>query len=105
MRQGPSPEDIAEVRAAGVAAGLGCSIVVTIILCVVGGIFLDGWLDTSPWLTLGGVALGLFASGYQLYELAMLGNDKEPSPRVVTRQIVKIASLRSGRSSRPSDSE
>ncbi len=97
MRHDSSPDEIANVRAAGVAAGLGCSIVVTIIGSIVGGIFLDRWLDTSPWLTLGGVALGLIASGYQLYELATLGAEGS-SPKVVTRQISKVTSLRSGSS-------
>jgi ATP synthase protein I len=86
----PSPVDKDDARAAGVAAGLGCSIVVSIIFCIVGGIFLDRWLDTSPWLTLGGVALGLIVAAYQLYELAMMGSKGE-SPRIMTRQIQKIA--------------
>jgi len=90
LQPAPSPVDRDNARAAGVAAGLGCSIVVSIIFCVVGGIFLDRWLNTSPWLTLGGVALGLAAAGYQLYELAMMGKADE-SPRVVTRQIAKVA--------------
>jgi len=87
----PSPVDQDDARAAGVAAGLGCSIVVSIIFCVVGGIFLDKWLDTSPWFTLSGVALGLTAVAYQLYELAMMGKQDE-SPRILTRQITKITS-------------
>jgi F0F1-type ATP synthase assembly protein I len=85
----PSPVDQDDARAAGVAAGLGCSIVVSIIFCIVGGVFLDRWLDTSPWFTLGGVALGLFVAAYQLYELAMMGNKGE-EPRIMTRQIVKV---------------
>ncbi|MGD9712259.1 MAG: AtpZ/AtpI family protein [Thermomicrobiales bacterium] len=90
MQFPPSPVDNDDARAAGVAAGLGCSIVVSIIFCIVGGILLDEWLDTSPWLTLIGVALGLFAAGYQLYELAMLGQ-KDRQPKVITRQIAKVA--------------
>ncbi|CAN5886073.1 hypothetical protein BH24CHL4_BH24CHL4_07740 [soil metagenome] len=89
MQPTPSPVDQDDARAAGVAAGLGCSIVVSIIFSIVGGIFLDRWLDTSPWLTLSGVALGLFVAGYQLYELAMMGNENEP-PRIITRQIAKV---------------
>ncbi len=93
----PSPLDRNDARAAGVAAGLGCSIVVSIILCVVGGILLDRWLDTSPILTLIGVSLGLAAAGYQLYELAMMGKPDE-TPKVVTRQIVRFAGRRSAHS-------
>ncbi len=98
MQKPPSPVDHNDARAAGVAAGLGCSIVVSIIFCIVGGIFLDEWLDTSPWLTLVGVALGLIVAAYQLYELAMLGQ-KDREPKVVTRQITRIANRRSGRGS------
>ena len=97
MQLPPSPVDSDDVRAAGVAAGLGCSIVVSIIFCIVGGIALDEWLDTSPWLTLTGVALGLFLAAYQLYELAIMGqNDREP--KVITRQITKIAKRAGSRS-------
>ena len=98
MQTTPSPVDQDDARAAGVAAGLGCSIVVSIILCIVGGVALDEWLDTSPWFTLGGVALGLTAAGYQLYELAMMGKQGE-SPKIITRQIVKVT----GRKSTPPD--
>lgn len=90
MQKPPSPVDRDDTRAAGVAAGLGCSIVVSIIVCIVGGILLDEWLDTSPWLTLAGVALGLVAAAYQLYELAVMGKPEE-QPKVITRQITKIA--------------
>lgn len=91
MQPTPSPVDQDDARAAGVAAGLGCSIVVSIIVCIVGGILLDEWLDTSPWLTLSGVALGLVAAAYQLYELAVMGRADE-KPKVITRQITRIAS-------------
>ncbi len=33
------------------------------------GILLDQWLDTTPTFTLIGVAVGLIAAGYELYEL------------------------------------
>lgn len=89
MSNPPSPVDRDDARAAGVAAGLGCSIVVSIIFCIVGGILLDEWLDTSPWLTLAGVALGLGAAAYQLYELAVMGRPDE-KPKVITRQITRI---------------
>ena len=56
----------------GVASGLGCSVVVSLLLCIGGGIILDRWLGTSPVLTFVGVGLGLAASGYALYELAVL---------------------------------
>jgi F0F1-type ATP synthase assembly protein I len=65
-------------RVVGLAASLGFSIVVTLIVCIGGGLLLDQWLDTSPWLTLTGVAIGLIAAGYQLWELVLI-SDKSRS--------------------------
>jgi len=93
MTNVPSPEQRRELGAAGTAAGLGCSIVTGIILCIGGGVALDQWADTSPILTLIGVALALVVSGYQLYELAQVGRtDREPGP--VTRQIQRVSGSR-----------
>lgn len=63
-------------QAIGVASGLGCTVVVSLLLCIGGGIILDRWLDTSPIFTLTGMALGLAAAGYSLYELAVLGDTR-----------------------------
>jgi ATP synthase protein I len=83
------------MSAAGIAAGLGCSIVVSIILCIGGGLALDAWLDRSPLFTLIGVGLGLAAAAYQLYELAMVGRtDRGPGP--IARSIARLP-LRKGR--------
>jgi ATP synthase protein I len=62
-----------QLKALGLAAGLGCSVVVSLIVFVVGGVLLDRWLDTTPWFTLAGVLMGIFAAGTQLYRLAMSG--------------------------------
>lgn len=59
-------------QAVGVASGLGCSIVVSLFLCIGAGVLLDRWLGTSPILVLAGVALGLATAGYFLYELVVL---------------------------------
>lgn len=56
----------------GAATGLGCSVVTSVLLCLGGGVLLDQWLGTQPLLTLVGLALGLAASGYLLYELAVI---------------------------------
>lgn len=58
---------------ASAATGLGCSVVVALLICVLGGIFLDQWLGTEPIFTLVGVVLGLATAGYLLYELATYG--------------------------------
>lgn len=65
----------------GVAVSLGFSMVATLVIFIGGGVALDRWQDTAPVFTLIGVALGLFAAGYQLYELALLGRpDRENGP-------------------------
>lgn len=65
-----------QARIMGLAAGLGFSIVGTLVVCIAGGLLLDRWLDKSPLFTLIGVALGLIAAGYQLYELVLVSDAK-----------------------------
>ena len=96
LRQGPSPIETTQMRATGVAAGLGCSIVATVVLCIVGGVLLDREFGTEPWLTLTGVGIALVAAGYQLYELSTLGRPgKKPGP--VSRNIERIVPARRDR--------
>jgi hypothetical protein len=78
---GPTPEQRGQLGAAGIAAGLGCSVVVSLIVFVGGGVLLDRALETAPLLTLIGVAVGLAAAGYQLWELTRVGlKDRRPGP-------------------------
>jgi hypothetical protein len=85
----PSPEERAQLGAAGAAAGIGCSIVVSIVFFIVGGVILDRVTDRSPVFTLIGVVLALIAAGYELVELARVGRpDKAPGP--LTRQITRL---------------
>lgn len=89
----PTPQDRDRLGAAGAATGLGCSIVVTVILFIGGGIYLDRTADTSPIFTLIGVAIAVIASGYELYEMSQIGRpDKTPGP--LTRQIARVAPKR-----------
>lgn len=93
LRQDPSPIDKNQMRATGIAAGLGCSIVATVVICIVGGVLLDRKLGTEPWLTLAGVGIAIVAAGYQLWELASLdraGHQAGP----VTRGIERIVPAR-----------
>jgi F0F1-type ATP synthase assembly protein I len=65
-----------------VASGLGCSIVVGLVMMIGGGVLLDRWAGTTPLFTLVGVALGLIAAGYQLVRLAnQFGSTGAPTPR------------------------
>ena len=79
MTDGPTPEQRAQLGAIGVASGLGCSVVVSLIVLIGGGILLDRRFDTMPILTLVGVALGLVVAGYQLYELSRVGLKDRPA--------------------------
>jgi hypothetical protein len=95
MPEGLPPEDQAGLGAAGVATGLGCSIVATVIFFIVAGVVIDRELDRSPVFTLAGVAVALIAAGYQLVELANVGRrDKRPGP--VTRGIQHLPVARLG---------
>jgi ATP synthase protein I len=65
--------DRQQLKVIGLAAGLGCSVVASLIICVLGGVLLDRWLDTTPIFTLAGVLLGILAAGSQLWRLARSG--------------------------------
>jgi ATP synthase protein I len=96
MADRPTPEQ-QDLRAIGVATGLGCSIVAALVLCIGGGVFLDSRFGTTPVLTFVGIALGLAAAGYQLWELTKLGSKTEQAGPV-SRQIARLPMPRSGRS-------
>ena len=80
-RVGPTPEQRARLGAVGIATGLGCSVVVSLIVFIGGGVLLDRAVDSAPVFTLVGVAVGLIAAGYQLWELTRIGiRDRAPGP-------------------------
>ena len=60
-------------QAIGAASGIGCTIVVSLLVCIGGGVLLDRWLGTTPVMVLLGMVAGMIAAGYALYELAVLG--------------------------------
>jgi len=67
------------------AWGMGCSIVVSILISILGGLLIDQAADTTPLFTLIGVGLGLFLAGYQLWELAQLSSKAEKVGPVARR--------------------
>ena len=89
MVNDPLPEgDRDQVRSVGVAAGLGFSVVISLIFFIGVGVFLDQRFDNAPLFTLAGVAIGLIAAGYQLYELTQIGRDGQgggPVARTIAR--------------------
>jgi F0F1-type ATP synthase assembly protein I len=77
VSQGFDPEDIKEYS----ALGLGWSLVGSLVVCILGGVFLDQLLDTTPVLTLIGIVLGLVSAGYLLYELTLINRkDRDAGP-------------------------
>ena len=62
--------------------GLGIQMVLTMVLFVAGGYYLDRWLDTAPWLLLAGALLGMVAVFAFLLRLAdRLSNTSNPRPK------------------------
>lgn len=103
MTDGLSHEDRVELNQVAVASGLGCSIVASIVLSIGGGVLLDRVLDTTPVLTLIGVAFGLVVAGYQLYELAVMGQ-RGRRPPTITRGLARLP-VAQKRTQRPAGSD
>ena len=62
MADGLPPERHQELSAAGAAAGLGCSIVATIVVFIAGGVAIDEKTGKGPLFTLIGVGIALVAA-------------------------------------------
>jgi ATP synthase protein I len=60
FRLGPKAGE--EARAASVLAAAGWSFAFSIVIGIGGGVALDRWLGTSPWLLFAGLALGFAAA-------------------------------------------
>lgn len=97
MIEGPTPEERAQLASAGMAWGMGCSVVASILICVIGGLLIDQATDRTPLFTLIGVFLGLVAAGYQLWELAQLSS-KTGKVGPVARGVARVQKLKSDRS-------
>ncbi len=72
------------------AWGMGCSIVASILISILGGLLIDQFANTTPVFTLIGVGLGLFLAGYQLWELAQLSS-KSARVGPVARQVARVS--------------
>jgi len=48
-------------------AGLGFEVTVPIVLFILAGYKLDGWLDSQPWFLLSGALLGIAVGFYNLF--------------------------------------
>lgn len=79
-QQRPGP-DRRWIRQLGVLSGVGLTLVISTVLGLWGGHALDGWLGTSPWLTLVGLLFGIAAGFVNLFRAVGLfdGNrDHDP---------------------------
>ena len=80
MREDPwvaKPSGLSEAyRRAGPYMGLGIEFAVTIILCFVAGRWADGKLDTSPYLALVGLFLGMTVAFINLMRTVNRLHDK-----------------------------
>ena len=97
------PEDQQQARVVGLAAGLGCAVVASLIGAIGFGILLDQWLDTTPVFTLIGVAVGLIAAGYELYELVQASSStgkQGPIARSMAQRM-QARQAQSGRNDQP----
>ncbi len=55
------------IRQVGVLSGVGLTLVISTVLGLYGGLVLDRWLGTSPWLMLVGLLLGIAAGFVNLF--------------------------------------
>ena len=71
-RQPKDPERRPAQRPAnwGMVLDLGMRLGLSVVIGVVGGVLLDSWLGTAPLLTLLGVAVGIGAAMYSIWEVA-----------------------------------
>ncbi len=72
-----------ELNTLALASQVGFSIAGPLIVFIVGGIFLDKKVGTSPLFLLIGIALGLIGAGYAMYDLVRKlpsGRKRPPNP-------------------------
>lgn len=70
------------LRQVGILSGVGLTLVVSTVLGLWGGHLLDGWLGTSPWLTLVGLLFGIAAGFVNLFRVVgMLDGERDRDPR------------------------
>jgi ATP synthase protein I len=66
------------IRQIGVLSGVGLTLVISTVLGLAGGYYLDGWLGTKPWLTLVGLLLGIAAGFVNLFRaVGLWGNARD----------------------------
>jgi len=71
--------DRSGLRALALATQLGFAIAGPLVVFVGGGAWLDAQLHTRPWLFMLGLLLGLLSAGAALWQIAVVGSQKNTS--------------------------
>lgn len=66
----PRPGPVARPPQWGMVLDLGMRLGLAVVIGVVGGVLLDGWARTAPLFTLIGVAVGIGAAMYSIWDVA-----------------------------------
>ncbi|HEX2882946.1 MAG TPA: AtpZ/AtpI family protein [Candidatus Limnocylindria bacterium] len=69
-RDGKPPQRREPRQPWGIALDLGMRLGLSVVIGIVGGVLVDGWLGTSPIFTLVGVAVGIGAAMYTIWDVA-----------------------------------
>jgi ATP synthase protein I len=64
------------MRDVGALSGVGLMLVISTVLGLVGGYYLDRWLGTAPWLGLAGLLLGVAAGFVNLFRATGVWNGR-----------------------------
>jgi len=65
------------VRQLGVLSGVGLTLVISTVLGLAGGYYLDRWLGSSPWLTLTGLLFGTGAGFVNLFRAVRMFSEDD----------------------------
>ncbi len=75
----PKPGDWrSSMREAGPYLGLGLQLALTMLFFTGGGLLLDSYLGSGPWITIGGALLGMAAVFTHLFRITREANRREP---------------------------
>ena len=86
-------KDRAGMQALALVAQLGFTIACPMVVFIGGGAWLDGRLDTAPWLLFVGILLGLLAAGGALYQLTKVPVSRQGGTKPAQGDASKDADL------------
>lgn len=73
------------MREAGPYFGLGIELTISMVFFVIVGYLADGWLGTSPWLLILGIALSIIATGFTLGRVVREANRASAAKKAAKR--------------------